>query len=80
MPRYIDADALKDELIECAPYAIDPVYRNTNSNIDMFTLMEMLDELPAVDAASVVRGECIRMDETQALRGNTSTTQCTLVL
>ena len=64
--RLIDADALKDELIECTPYAIDPVYRNTNSNIDMFTLMEMLDELPAADVVPVVRcGECIWWQDRQ---------------
>ena len=57
--RLIDADALKNALIECTPYAIDPVYRNTNSNIDMFTAMEILDELPTIDAVPVVRcGEC----------------------
>jgi hypothetical protein len=55
--RLIDADALKNALIECTPYAIDPVYRNTNSNIDMFTAMEILDELPTIDAVPVVRGE-----------------------
>jgi hypothetical protein len=53
--RLIDADALKNALIECTPYAIDPVYRNTNSNIDMFTAMEILDELPTIDAMPVVR-------------------------
>ena len=53
--RLIDADALKNALIECTPYAIDPVYRNTNSNIDMFTAMEILDELPTIDAVPVVR-------------------------
>jgi len=59
--RLIDADALKNALIECTPYAIDPVYRNTNSNIDMFTAMEILDELPTIDAIPVVRcGECDR--------------------
>lgn len=59
--RLIDADALKNALIECTPYAIDPVYRNTNSNIDMFTAMEILDELPTIDAVPVVRcGECDR--------------------
>src|SRR5574344_327777 len=63
MPRYIDADALKDKLIECTPYAIDPVYRNTNSNIDMFTLTEMLDELHAADVVPVVRGEWVLLDE-----------------
>ncbi len=55
MPRYIDADALKNELIECTPYAVDPVYRNTNSNIDMFTVMEMLDGQPTADVVPVVR-------------------------
>jgi hypothetical protein len=55
--RLIDADALKNALIECTPYAIDPVYRNTNSNIDIFTAMEILDELPTIDAVPVVRGE-----------------------
>jgi len=55
--RLIDADALKNALIECTPYAIDPVYRNTNSNIDMFTAMEILDELPTIDAVPVVCGE-----------------------
>jgi hypothetical protein len=58
--RLIDADALKNALIECTPYAIDPVYRNTNSNIDMFTAMEILDELPTVDAMPVVRGEWVK--------------------
>jgi hypothetical protein len=53
--RLIDADALKNALIECTPYAIDPVYRNTNSNIDMFTIMDVLDELPTIDAIPVVR-------------------------
>ena len=53
--RLIDADALKNALIECTPYAIDPVYRNTNSNIDMFTAMEILDELSTIDAVPVVR-------------------------
>jgi hypothetical protein len=38
--RLIDADALKSALIECAPYAIDPAYCNTNSDIDMFTTMD----------------------------------------
>jgi hypothetical protein len=55
--RLIDADALKNALIECTPYAIDPVYRNTNSNIDMFTTMDILDELPTIDAVPVVRCE-----------------------
>ena len=55
--RLIDVDELKNALIECTPYAIDPVYRNTNSNIDMFTVMEILDELPTIDAVPVVRGE-----------------------
>lgn len=55
--RLIDADALKNALIECTPYVIDPVYRNTNSNIDIFTAMEILDELPTIDAMPVVRGE-----------------------
>ena len=62
--RLIDADALKNALIECTPYAIDPVYRNTNSNIDMFTAMEILDELPTIDAAPVVRGKWIQHHET----------------
>ena len=53
--RLIDADALKNALIECTPYAIDPVYRNTNSNIDMFTIMDILDELPTIEAIPVVR-------------------------
>ena len=55
--RLIDVDELKNALIECTPYAIDPVYRNTNSNIDMFTVMEILDELPTIDAVPVVHGE-----------------------
>ena len=55
--RLIDADALKKALIECTPYVIDPVYRNINSNIDIFTAMEILDELPTIDAVPVVRGE-----------------------
>ena len=55
--RLIDVDELKNALIECTPYAIDPVYHNTNSNIDMFTVMEILDELPTIDAVPVVRGE-----------------------
>ena len=57
--RLIDADALKKALIECTPYVIDPVYRNTNSNIDIFTAMEILDELPTIDAVPVVRGAWI---------------------
>ena len=60
--RLIDADALKNELIECTPYAVDPVYRNTNSNIDMFTVMEILDELPTIDVVPVARGEWIVTD------------------
>lgn len=55
--RLIDADALKKALIECTPYVIDPVYRNINSNIDIFTAMEILDELPTIDAMPVVRGK-----------------------
>ena len=55
--RLIDADALKNALIECTPYVIDPVYRNTNSNIDIFTAMKILDELPTIDAMPVVRGK-----------------------
>lgn len=47
--RLIDANALKDALIECTPYAIDPIYRNTNSNIDMFTMIDMLDKQPTIE-------------------------------
>ena len=68
--RLIDADALKNALIECTPYAIDPVYRNTNSNIDMFTAIEILDELPTIDAVPVVRcKECEYYNTTGCSKG-----------
>lgn len=49
MQRLIDKDTLKDALIDCTPYVMDPAYRNTNSNIDMFTVMDILDEQPTVN-------------------------------
>lgn len=68
--RLIDADALKNALIECTPYAIDPVYRNTNSNIDMFTVMEILDELATFSAVPVVRcKDCKHYDTLGYLKG-----------
>lgn len=55
--RLIDADALRDALIECTPYAMDSTQSNTNSQIDMFTVMEILDNAPTVDAVAMVHGE-----------------------
>lgn len=53
--KYIDREALKDDLIEFTPYAVDSKYRNQNNDIDMFTVMEVIDEQPIADVAEVVK-------------------------
>lgn len=53
--EYIEREALKNDLVEFTPYAVSPVYRNLNSNIDMFTVIDVIDEQPAANVVEVVR-------------------------
>lgn len=53
--EYIERGALKNDLIEFTPYAVSPLYRNLNSNIDMFTVIDVIDEQPVANVAEVVR-------------------------
>ena len=54
--EYIERWALKNDLIEFTPYEVSPLYRNLNSNIDMFTVIDVIDEQPVANVAEVERG------------------------
>ena len=61
MPRYIDADALKADLDAWTRIIQNPAHYARED------ALHIIDSTPTVDVVPVVRGEWIRMDETQAL-------------
>lgn len=75
--RLIDADALKDALIEYTPYDMGSEFRNTNRLHKMFTVTDALDDAPTVDAVAVARGEWLaECDPTYTANGWYVCTAC----